>query len=501
MAIGLQNRKTVMAVKIETVEGQPEAPTASTDFVALQAGFSIEPGFEVLENEEIRSSIGRVAPILGLEQPSASFDHYLRHSGIEGQPPNFAPFIEAAFGTAIVNGTERSTTGGSTTAKVAISALNLGDFSRGTAILIKDGTNGFSIRPVVNTDGAGLNLLFNLPAGKAPGSSVKLGKCVHYAPVDQGQPTLSIWGYRANGGALEAMTGSRVNSYSIEFAAGQLIRQSFGLEGVRYLFNPIEVATGANKLAFTDSAADDFTATVNVDWYSTPQEVAQALQDSMNAQGSPDTFTVTYQNSSGKFEIKSSGTVFTIGLSEPDSVGPRLGYAATDATGALSYIAPTAQAWTAPFTPSYDEANPLVAKDNEVLFGDKTDSGVFDAMTVTVNLSNTLANIPSIAAESGVAGKIATARECTIDVRCILSQHDVDKVQRYRKNSNIQFAYNFGQKQGGNWVPGRCGSVVVPNAVISSFTLADQDGLVVMDMTLTPYVNSSGQAEVFLNFL
>lgn len=500
MAIGLQNRKTVMAVKIETVEGVPAMPTAATDFVALQAGFSITPNFESLENEEIRSSIGKVAPIQGLEQPTASFDHYLRHSGTEGQPPNFSPFIEAAFGERVLNATERVTDAGSTVSTVALTAGGA-DFERGRAVLIKDGTNGFSIRPVASRTGDDLQLLFNLPAGKAPGAGVALGKCVNFSPVDQGQPTLSLWGYRANGGALEALSGARVNSYSIDFTAGQLIKQSFGLEGVRYLFNPLEVTEAANTLAFTDSDASALTATVVPGWYATPQEVAQALQDSMNAQGSDDTFSVTYNNANGRYEVRSNGTVFGLTLSAPDSIGGFLGLGATDASGSLSYVSPTAQSWAAPFNPSYDNASPLVAKDNEVLFGDVTDSGVFDMMSVRVDLSNRLANIPSVASSSGVAGKVATQRECTIDVRAVLGQHDADKVQRFRKNQNIQFAYNFGIKSGGNWVAGRCGSVVAPNAVIRSFSLADQDGIIVMEMTLAPFVNNDGQAELFLNFL
>lgn len=500
MALGLQNRKTIMAVKIETTEGTPAQPTAGTDFVALQAGFSIEPDFQILQNEEIRSSIGKVQPILGLEQPKASFDHYLRHSGVEGQAPNFAPFIQAAFGEKTINATQRTTTTASTVSTVKL-ASGGADFARGKALLIKDGTNGFSIRPVASVATNDVSLLFALPAGKAPATGVNVGKCVNFSPLDQGQPTLSLWGYRANGGALEAMAGSRVNSYSIEFTAGQLVKQSFGLEGVQYMFNPIEIKVGKNKLNFTDSASADHVATLSVGWFSTPQEVAQALQDSMNAQGSADTFSVTYLNASGKFEIKSAGTTLEIELSDSQSLGATLGFGIVDVTGSPTYTSATAQVWAAPYTPAYDEANPLVAKDNEVLFGDATDSGVFDMMSVKMDLTNTLANIPSIAAASGVAGKVATQRECKIDVRCILTQHDADKIQRYRKNANIQFAYNFGAKQGGNWVAGRCGSLVVPNAVISKVSLQDQDGVIVMDISLSPYINSSGQAEVYLNFL
>ena len=78
-----KNRASSLAIVREVTSGTPVAPTAGTDFIALQEGFSLNPNFQTLENAEIRSSIGLSKLIQGLESPEGSFDHYLRHSGVD----------------------------------------------------------------------------------------------------------------------------------------------------------------------------------------------------------------------------------------------------------------------------------------------------------------------------------------------------------------------------------------------------------------------------------
>lgn len=90
-----QNRNSRLAIVEETTEGTLVAPTAGSQFIALQAGYSFAPNFETLENEEIRASIGRSKPITGLERPNSTFDHYLRHSGTEGDNPGYNLLLKA----------------------------------------------------------------------------------------------------------------------------------------------------------------------------------------------------------------------------------------------------------------------------------------------------------------------------------------------------------------------------------------------------------------------
>ena len=96
--MALQTRNSALAVMKEVTEGTPVAPSASSDYVALQDDFSMSPSFNVLANAELKASIGTAKPILGSENPTASFSHYLRSSGVEGQAPNFGTMLEAAYG-------------------------------------------------------------------------------------------------------------------------------------------------------------------------------------------------------------------------------------------------------------------------------------------------------------------------------------------------------------------------------------------------------------------
>src|SRR5690606_17278141 len=125
-------------------------------------------------------SIGAAAPVLGAEAPALSLNHYLRHSGVEGQEPNFGLLLEGAFGDKSVASTEYDTvansTAGSSSAR-AVVKVDSGEgvnFERGHALMIKDQTNGYSIRPVFSISSDDLSLGFNL--GNAPGSGVNLGK-------------------------------------------------------------------------------------------------------------------------------------------------------------------------------------------------------------------------------------------------------------------------------------------------------------------------------------
>jgi len=142
-----QNRNSRLAIVEEVTEGTLVEPSVGTEFIALQAGFAFAPNFENLENDEIRASIGRSKSILGLERPDASFNHYMRASGVEGTAPGFRLLLKAVFGSENVNSTERTTTAGSTVSVIELAAGG-SDFARGRALLIKDGTNGFSVRNV-----------------------------------------------------------------------------------------------------------------------------------------------------------------------------------------------------------------------------------------------------------------------------------------------------------------------------------------------------------------
>lgn len=513
-----QTRGSRMAIVEESSEGALTKPSAGTDYIALQDGFSLAPEFEVLTNEEIKASIGKSKDILGQENPTAEIAHYLKHSGVEAQPPEDDLLIESAFGSRSVRATERdvvsSTAGDSSSASTITVDVGEGvEFAKGDVLLIKHAASAWEMRPVHEVSGDILTLGFNV--NNAPGASTNLGRNVKYAPVDSGHPTLSLWDYRGNKSAVQAMSGARVSEMSFSASPNELTNASYSLNGLEFFFNPVEITATDVTLDFSDSLSASYAATISADIYKDPYEVASALQTAMNAVGAADTYTVSYSDSSGKFTIASDSTPFELlhntGANAANAIGDAIGFdTSADDTGAGSYEAddtifsPAGSAGNglvSPQTPSLDSSNPLVAKDNSVFIGDFNDNVCFSAQSIAFTLSDELTPVPDICATSGRSGQVINGREVSIDVVANLTQYEADKFHRFHTNQDTRFLFNFGTKAGGNWEAGKSGSLYIPQATITSFALGDADGIVTMEMTLTAFVGSDGSGEVFLNFL
>lgn len=501
MSLG-NTRSSVLAIKKETTEGTLIDPGAATDFVALQPDVTLTPSFEVLNSDELRSSIGSAKPIQGLESPSLSFSHYLKASGTEGSAPEYGDLLESAFGSTSSNSTQRLTTSSSTVSLIKL-ASGGSDFARGKAVLVKDGTNGYSIRPILSVSTNDLTPGFNLAA--APASGIGVGKCVNYAPENSAHPAFSAWLYRGNGHMTEAMAGCQTTQFGFNAQAGQLINASFTAEGTKYFFNPIRIASTDQYLDFLDNATTR-AASITAKVYRDPGELATALQDAMNALGSSNTFTVTYSSTTGKFTLTSNGTTFQLlwntGANTANTIGDKIGFStAADDTGALTYTSDNAQTYAAPYTPSYDTSDPVAAKYLEILLGDATDTACFCAQSVDFTLSVEKTNVLCICAESGVQQKLATSRTATMTITALLDKYEAAQFKRFRSNTSLAAAFNFGPRSGGNWVAGSCGNLYMPSAVISSFEVTDLDSVVAIQIELTAFVDSSGNGEVYLNFL
>jgi len=502
----ISTRKSVLGVMVETTEGTPVPPAAATDYVALQDDFELAPEFEQLENAELRASIGRAKTITGAENPTGSMSHYLRHSGVEGQEPNYGKILHAAFGAKAVAGTQYATAAASTTSILKTSAGVADNFQRGQGLLIKDPVNGYRIRALDAAAGTDLTLGFQVPV--APGSGVNLGKCALYKPANDGHPALSLWHYLGNAGAVALLAGARVTELGIEANAGELITANFGFEGLEYFFDPITIASTDRYLDFTDDDGT-FAAIVTAKVYKDPHELAAAIQQAMNDTASNQTYTVTYSNDTGKFTIKGTGTLLTLkwntGTNAANTIGDKIGFstaADSSGTGATTgYTSANAQSYAAPHTPTYDDSDPLAAKANEVMIGDAADYVCFEASSCSLNLANGRAPIESLCATSGRSGSIINSREATINVTALLNQYDADKFRRFRDNVATKFQYSFGAKSGGNWVAGKCGYFYTPTATIVGFNVVDKDGLAALELELRPYVNNAGLAEIFAGFV
>lgn len=493
----IQTRNSVLALVKETTEGTLKQPSSASEYVALQDDFSMSPNFENLENAELRASIGSSKNIIGTEAPEASFSHYLRASSVVAQAPTYGVLLEAALGATGIAGAEYNTVASSTTSVVKVDTGEGASFERGEGLLIKDSTNGYRIRVIDSISTDDLTIGFQVP--NAPGTGVNLGRCVLYKPANTAHPTISLFHYLGQGGALQAMAGARVTACQLDMSAGELINANYSLEGVSYYFNPVVVATGANVLTF-DIGGGNVTATIPVGVYKSPHDLAAAVLTGIQA-AAAGTYTFTYSDSTGKFTItKSAGTLDVDWLTGTDTIGATLGFTADD-TGALTYTSDSALDLSSPQNPSFDDADPLAAKDNEVMIGIVSDYACFKASTVGVAINTPKADINSVCEVSGKSGSVIQSREVVITVSALLEQYDAGEYEKFRVGTEIKFQYSFGQKSGGNWVAGKCGYVYCPTASISQFSIEDTDGLATLSLEIRAHVNTTGEGEIYIGFL
>lgn len=503
--MSIKTRATILSIRKEVTEGVPNLVSSSGDFVALQDGFSFAPETDTLENNELRNSLGSPKPRLGIERCNGSHDHYIRHSGVEGQAPNWGILLESLMGSVTEVATEYETVASSTTKLIKGNAGAGAALPRGTAILIKDPVNGRSIRNVSTTP-TGDDLPLNFALANAPGTGVKLGKPVRYVPVSTGHASLTYDLFRGNDGAREVAAGMKIEEMNITVEAGQYISGSFTAKGTKYHFDAIEITTG-RFLDFNDGT-DDFSVSVPAKVYRDPHELAEALQDAMNDAGAADVYTVTYNDYGslkGKFTIATDGATLILqwntGANTANTIGVKLGYSvAADDTG-TSLNSDSAQVWASPYSPAYDAADALVAKACEAFLGTVDDNLNICIRTMTIRIANTLQEKPCISSETGIDGVEVNAREATVEMVATLDKHSAREFKYYRKGSEVQFMFNFGEKSGGNWQAGFSCNVYFPTATVTSFALDDDNGDVVLNASLNAFVNSDGEEEIFANML
>lgn len=500
----VRNRDSVLAVTVESTEGTPVAPAGTGEYVALQEDITMSPNTETLTNNEIKSSLGQSQPIIGRESPTASMSHYLKHSGTEGTASELDQILKAVFGAQEIESTEYDTVSGSSVSVVNVNTGEGATYARGQGLLVKDITNGYSVRNVHSISSDALTLGFNL--ANAPATGTNLGKAIFYTPEDSGHQSLNLWHYLGNGGALQLLSGARPTGMSWTIEPGSLINANFTFEGLKYFFNPIVIASADRYIDWTDTSGT-YAGIITAKTYKDPHELAGAIENAMNDK-STETFTVTYSNTTGKFTIASSTSLtlsllWNTGTNTANSMGDKIGFSlAANSTGALTYTSATAVSWVSPYTPAYDSSQPLKGYFQEVLIGDATNTSCFN--TASVNVQMTLKRTPfdDICAEQGRSNSIISMRSMTVSLKSLLSQYEADKFRKYRTGEATRFCANAGQKDAsGNWTPGTVNNLYLPTVVISSFKLTDMDGLVALEMELQTYVDSSGNGEIYFTQL
>jgi len=488
----------------EVTEGTPVKPSGVTSFIPETADFSMNPNYDKTENAEQKNSLGKSKSIVTGESPDANITVYLKHSGTSGTAPQYGEILKAAFGSENIDSDEETTDAGCTSAIVKLTADGA-HHPRGSGLIIND-TNGSTLRPVHSQSTQDLTLGFEMTAADA---AITVGKSVTYIPTDSSQQTLTLWDYLGNGGALRMVKGARPTSLDISLTATELATMGVSFEGIGFYFNPVEIIAGNKNIDFTDDIGT-VAASVPLGYYKDPHELGDAIATVMTAAGAAsgaDIYTCTYSDTTGVFTIVSDGTVLSIlwktGTSGADGtdthVGTTIGFSdAADDTGALTYAADAAMDWSADYTPTFDTTDPIACKDMQVYMGEAADSDCFNPSSVSVTFGVPKADTMSLCAATGKSGSVVSSREVTIDVTALLPQYCADRFRRMRENSETRFFIGGGIKTGGNFTKGKCFGFYGPTCTIESIDISDNEGSAEMSVSLSTFVNSTGDGEFYM---
>lgn len=507
-----KSRSAVIGMKEETTEGTLIELTAGSEFTEIRAGFSVQSSVDTVDSDALVDDIGASEPFVTKETPSASISKYLKHSGVEGQAPDHAVMIKSAMGSQTTNGTEYDTVSSSTAgtaAAAAIAKVDSGEgasFAEGQAVLIKDGTNGYNIRNIKTISSDDLTLNYNLAS--APASGVNLGKAVHFSPATSGHPTYSVHHYQSSDSASsvhQAIAGCRTTSMSFAMPANDLATLDFEVEGIQAFFNPVVISAANNKINFIDvSAGSELTATLTNKTYQSPKEFAAEVQTKMDAAGTNgDTLTCTFDSTTGQYSIATDGAYLDIdwatGTDSANAADTVLGFAA-DVTGSLTY-AGTASTYTTSLTPAFDSSKAFVVKNQELMIGGFARNDCRDASNFSISVSTPKTDVDNFCAETGVSESVVLQREVTASATLVFAKHEVDEFNDLINNNTTSCMFNGGEKDAaGNWTAGKVINFWMPNAKITSNVIADNDGLMVIELELKAFV-TTGDKDFHINYL
>ena len=487
-----------VAIVIEDVQGEPKAIASSTDFTAIQDDISLSPNFESADNAEQKNNIMAGKSIILGEAPQGSMSHYFRSSGVVGQAPDFGALLSCAMNNPTIVSVETTVDTGATVSSVPL--VDATEYEKGMLLYVKSST-GIEVRPIASKVGNVVYPAFDFENVPTLGAGV--GRSVTYVPANDALPTFSIYYILPN--VTELMAGCRTTGVDITFPAKDLINASFSFEGTKFLYNPLVVDATNQSLDF-DVALTEYSIQLPNKYYTTPIELADAIESLMNNAGSGVLFQVTYseEGERGRFKIVGDGNfdlLWATGTNTATSIGGLIGFdTASDDTGASSYLADNQVTLDYGFTPSYDAEAPNPGKGNLTLLGSPDKNICIDADEVTFSLANTKTDLNSLCAENGVAASIISDRSVEVQITAYLEPFEADKYQSLQNNDTVSFFHACGKKSGGQFVEGSVAYCYLSHAVINNLELSQDSGVSKVTYTISAFAPDDSSQSAFIGF-
>lgn len=509
-------RSTVASFVQESSEGSYTAETAAS-FVPVREGFAFNPVLNTVETDEfVGGDIGQSKTFATFEDPAISFPIYWRHSGTEATEPEWGILMESCLGASSGPDAEITLAGGSTT--TVLKVADTSTFEVGQGLLIKDATNGYSVRSVASIPN-GTDLTLNFALSNAPASGVALGRTILYKPGIS-HPTYTAHHFQgASSSAFrQSFTGCRTTNISMDFNANDLAQGTVDAGGIKSFYNPVTISSSNEYIDFTDDGGTT-AFTLENKTYQSPVELAAEIQTKGQAAATAsggDDFLCSYSNTTGKFTISTTtGTLLSLlwnsGANTANGAHTVLGFSsAADDTGALSYEADNALDYnpgsngadtSGAITPEYDGQDQIVVKNGELLIGSASDSICRKASSISFTVATPKENVPAICASSGISESITNDRTVSLTAQILLEEHELTYFDALVNNSDIAAQVAVGPKDSsGNWQGGKTFSVYLANATITQANPIDLNGYYVVDLSINGFVTND-LSDVYVNVL
>ena len=234
MATSVKNESSVFIEK-EVTEGTYVAESSGASAIEVLAdGLEFTPSREVLERNNLTSTVETVVGRSGTKSMTGTVPVELRGGDSEGAAPEATDLWEALLGGMRSGTASTSKASGNTSTNIEIEDADISKYSVGDVVLIKE-AGSYERRPIsAVASGVGVAAItLEFALSFTPSASVVVAAFTTYYS-STGAPTLSATNY-LGGVVREKALGCRPVSAEISnFSTGQLADVSFSLEGLTY---------------------------------------------------------------------------------------------------------------------------------------------------------------------------------------------------------------------------------------------------------------------------
>lgn len=516
----IAQRRSTAAFVLKAFESDLMKVSSGGQFLAIQPGFALTPGFTTTENVELAGDIMSGKNIVTGEAPTGSLSHYFTGSGTPGTAPSYGALLQATFGGYRNTAAEGTLAASSTITQLRFTnAAGASAFTKGDSLLVKN-TDGWEIRPVESVSGTTVTLGFAL--NNAPATGTKIGRLSTYFPLSDQIPVFDAWHFIGGGeSGVENVANCRTVGATLTVNAKDLINCAYSFEGTNYKFNEdftegYALQSYNNVLKVVNTQSGDRTVTeveLTTGTYASGAALAAEIQTKVSAITGLTSFRATFANN--RFSFTSTAAYLfdffdvqtppdgghyladVLGFARPDvsSVAPSTGTKASTKDGLQT------RSYAPPVEPVYSIADPIVARGLEVFIGDATDNICIASASVTITLGTPKSLITSICEETGNYRSLINARTATMAISAYLEDDDRRFFDKFSEGAETKFHLNAGMKgSDGNWTPGNVFSIYGSPCSITNWSVNASNEIYMLDLELTCFSDGEEEGSIFVSY-